>query len=124
MPFGINVTWSEGVAIDGHWDIGVYSSGGGGGGVGAGTSGGLSIQGSNGETINDLKGPFTNVSAGGGWGATATGDGFVGQTRDGRTIIGGGVTIGAGLGETSFAGITDTKITPITNPNPSSSPCQ
>jgi len=103
-----------GIAFDGHGNVGVYFGGGGGTGAGAMASGGLSVAGSNGDTINDLKGPFANVSLGGGWGPSATGDAFTGWADDGRAIAGGGFTFGPGAGAGASLGVTDTAVIDIT----------
>ena len=100
-----------GITFDSNGGFGAYyGGGGGGGGVGAGCSGGGSGSVSNANYITDLAGPFASWSAGGGWGESATGDGFYGQDSQGRNIWGAGATIGAGLGATSFGGTTGTTI--------------
>jgi hypothetical protein len=55
--------------------------------------------------MNDLGGWFTQGSVGGGWGANATGDYFMGGSPDGN-VHGGGVTVGAGLGATGSSMLT------------------
>jgi RHS repeat-associated protein len=108
FQFGpVNIQFSAGVAIDGTGAVGTYHVAGGGLGEGADVSGGLSVAVSNGHSISDLNGPFTNVSLGGGWGPHASGDGF-----SGGGVSGGGVTIGAGLGVGGAAAITTTTVTP------------
>lgn len=83
-------------------------------GVAVGTASGnvgVHTAASNGNTICDLKDTFNNVSVG--WGPDATGDAFWGKTDDGRTVVGGGVTVGAGFGGTGFAGQTNTTLGPV-----------
>lgn len=111
-PFGRAGAGFAGITFDSQGNVGTYWGGGLGLGIGAGGSGGLSVQGSNAKTICDLRGPFGNVSAGGGWGPGAIGEGFWGPSDTG-TVIGGGVTVGAGLGATSFDGINNTWVQPM-----------
>jgi RHS repeat-associated protein len=99
-----------GLTFDSEGNFGTYSGSGYGIGAGAGLSGGISVQGSNAKTICDLRDKFDNISAGGGWGPSATGDGFYGDSPNGR-VEGGGLTIGPGLGATGSATITDTTVT-------------
>jgi len=66
------------------------------------------------KTINDLGGPFTNGSLGGGWGPSASGDFFTGPSNNGW-VTGGGVTVGAGLGAGGSSSITVTGVSPIGN---------
>ncbi len=118
-------TGSAGIAFDGSGNIGVYTTGGGGAGAGGGVSGGVSVSGSNAQTINDLSGPFNQVSLGGGWGPNASGDAFTGSSPNG-TVHGGGVTVGPGLSAGGSTTITGTNITPLFNvfgnPNGASPP--
>jgi hypothetical protein len=92
-----------------------------GAGIGAGASAGLNVGASNADDVHELGGWFINGSAGGGWGPSATGDAFYGQTDDGRRILGGGLSVGAGLGATSFGGATYTWLHDLhraSNPKP------
>ena len=57
---------SGGIAVDGCGHLGTYTVGGGGVGVGARVSGGVSFGTSTAKTISDLGGPFANGSVGGG----------------------------------------------------------
>jgi hypothetical protein len=85
-------------------------------GIGAGESAGGTVQYSaNAQTVNDLTGQFNNVSVGAGAGLGGTVDSFTGVTPDGQVVTGGGITIGEGLGITSFNGITYTSIVPISS---------
>jgi RHS repeat-associated protein len=115
FQFGaVNLNFSGGLVADGAGNIGTYTCGGGGLGMGARVSGGISTSVSNAMTISDLSGPFTNGSLGGGWGANASGDYFTGPSDNGW-VTGGGVTVGAGLGGGGSSSITYTKISPIGN---------
>jgi RHS repeat-associated protein len=108
----ININFSGGFAIDGQGNVGTYYVGGGGVGAGAHASGGLSFSGSNAKTICDLSGPFANANLGGGLGPDAEANGYIGNSPDG-TVIGGGVTLGAGLGAGGSGGGTYTVVNPI-----------
>jgi len=120
-PFSF--TGSAGIAVDGSGNVGVYSTGGGGAGAGTAVSGGVSVSASNAQTINDLSGPFNQVSLGGGWGPNASGDAFTGSSPNG-VVLGGGITVGAGLGVGGSTTITGTNITPLFNVfgNPNGNP--
>jgi hypothetical protein len=104
---------SAGIAVDGQGNVAGYSAVGPGVSAGASVSGGISLQGSNGNTIYDLNGPFANVSVGGGAGVYASADGFIGYGVDGQKVGGGGVTIGVGIGASTSATITNTQVRPI-----------
>jgi RHS repeat-associated protein len=116
----INFNFSGGVVVDSSGNVGTYTTGGGGLGVGAEVSGGISVSGSNAQTINDLSGPFATGSLGGGWGPNASGDFFTGDSPHGW-VYGGGITVGAGLGAGGSSSITGTLINPLWSP---SSPCK
>jgi RHS repeat-associated protein len=116
----INFNFSGGVVVDSSGNVGTYTTGGGGLGVGAEVSGGISVSGSNAQTINDLSGPFATGSLGGGWGPNASGDFFTGDSPHGW-VYGGGVTVGAGLGAGGSSSITGTLINPLWSP---SKPCK
>jgi RHS repeat-associated protein len=115
--FGVvSVQASIGVAFDSHGNVAVYLSAGPGAGAGAGENLGLTVQGSNAPTVQDLNGPFGNVSGGGGLVGGGTIDVFGGQTRNGKkSIYGGGLTAGEAGGVTTFAGGTFTKVSPSFN---------
>ena len=108
LPFGVSGSYSAGIAFDGHGNISAYYGGGGGPGIGAGASAGINVGASSADDVHDLGGWFVNGSAGGGWGPNITADAFYGKTDDGRGIVGGGLSIGPGLGVTSFVGPTYT----------------
>jgi len=108
----INLNYSAGIAIDGHGNIGTFGVPGGGVGVGAGVSGGVSFTGSNAETICDLGGWFDNFSVGAGAGVDASIEGFTGPSDHGP-VVGGGFTLGAGLGAGGSVGASYTVVNPI-----------
>lgn len=112
LPNGFAVNGFAGFTCDDQGNCGVYWGGGPGAGIGAGALGGVSVGVSTAKTICDLRGPFENVNMGGGWGPSATGDGFWGSSDNGL-VLGGGVTVGLGLGGTSFAGVTNTWVIPL-----------
>lgn len=107
-PLTFNV--SGGIAWDGHGNVAPYVEGGGGASTSPDASIGLALHQSNGDSINDLNGPFVNVAAGGGWGAHATGDAFTGQGSQGQLVEGGGLTIGIGIGAGASTTITGTSV--------------
>lgn len=72
---------SVGLALDSTGNVALYFSGGPGGGVGVGGDAGLTVQGSSAPTVQDLAGPFGNLSAGGGAVAGGTIDGFGGYAQ-------------------------------------------
>jgi hypothetical protein len=106
------VQLSGGIAIDSSGNIGTYTYYGAGVGVGEHVSGGVNVAGSNAKTICDLNGPFSNQSLGGGAGLDASVDTFSGSSNNG-TIIGAGITLGAGLGLGGSSTITNTTVTPL-----------
>jgi len=99
-----------GVAIDSNGGAGLYYGYGAGLGVGGGASLGASGATSTANYITDLAGPFANVSGGGGWGPDAQADAFYGSNSRGENIVGGGLTIGAGVGASGSALVTNTSI--------------
>ena len=116
--FGAALTGTYGHAIDGFGHVATYVEGGGGVSTSPDLAAGLVLHGSNGSSIRDLNGLFSNGSAGGGWGPHATGDAFFGHGQGGQRVEGGGVTVGAGAGATSSTTMTDTKVfAPFINPN-------
>jgi hypothetical protein len=118
-PWGGSVTLSAGIAFDGQGNVAIYEDAGPGMGTGAGESVGGTVQFSaTAQTVNDLTGQFNTVSAGVGACLSGTVDGFTGTTSDGRIVTGGGITIGEGIGVTSFNGFTYTAIQPVTNACP------
>jgi len=110
----VNIEGSYGVVVDGFGNIGLYGSAGAGVGVGASAAAGASIQWSpTAHTICDLGGPFQYGSASAGAGIDGTVDEFTGFNSDGSPIIGGGLTVGAGVGGGANGGINYTTVTPI-----------
>jgi RHS repeat-associated protein len=105
---------SGGFAIDSNGNIATYGATGAGGSLGGQGSIGVTVAVSNAQTVNDLAGPFLNVSGSGGAGAFAGADGFVGNSPHG-IVTGGGVTAGAGIGGSVGANVTNTTITPLGN---------
>ncbi len=109
------ITWSgsAGIAIDDEGNVGLYSGGGAGVSVGAKAAGGVNIMMSDAEDINDLKGPFNNVSAGLGDGLSISGNAFMGESSCHGLDTGVGVTIGPGLGAGGGTSVTGTNVSPI-----------
>lgn len=95
---GIGVVGSVTIAIDGSGNVGVLYTYGSGLGIAAQAQAGVLVHASTANTIQDLTGPFTNVSGNVGAGPDIAGDVFFGRNRDGSPIIGGGTTLGAGVG--------------------------
>ena len=120
--YGFNVNVEAGIAVDTQGNVGGYAAAGGGPATGASFSGGVSLLGSNGDTINDLNGPFGNTTVGGGDGIYGAGTAFSGSGSNGQLVQGGGLTIGVGVGSSMSSTITDTVVTTITSILPSKSP--
>lgn len=96
FTYGIaNINASYGIAVDTSGNIATYKEGGGGAALGAGASGVVNFNFSNGRNIRDLNGWFTNGSVGLGDGADAQVNGFV--SPDG-SVKGGGFGLGVGAG--------------------------
>ena len=93
-----NINFNAGLVVDGHGDIGGYSTVGGGGGTGADVGGGVSLAGSNADTISDLAGTSGYVSASAGDLFQGLVDTFTGEGTNGETVAGGGITLGLGAG--------------------------
>jgi hypothetical protein len=108
--------------LDGAGNYGTYGTIAVGAGVGAGASIGIALGGSNAQTINDLAGPFAQVSGGVGAGVDVSGTGYVGATPDHQGIVGGEIALGAGIGGGLSGGGSDTIISPIGNTRSSSTP--
>ena len=72
----------------------------------------MQFEGSDADTICQLKKTFGNVSAGLGDGAAGSVDGFWGGDPS-APIAGFGATLGAGIGLTSFDGATYTGLGPV-----------
>ena len=109
----INVNVNMGIAVDGHGNVGWVNTVGGGGGVGANASGGVSFSVSSGDCIQDLAGPFGNASASLDAGLGGSVDAFSGPGSHGQTVAGGGFTIGIGAGGGWSVGGTQTWVHPL-----------
>ncbi|WP_354084496.1 RHS repeat-associated core domain-containing protein [Bradyrhizobium sp. S3.3.6] len=107
LPFGFNVPVGLGIAIDTQGNVGLYSFAGGGVTFGASVDAGVNIWLTNAKTISDLTGPFLNASAHGGAGFGGSVDYTRGPSANGQ-VSGVGVTVGAGLGASVSAGVTNT----------------
>jgi RHS repeat-associated protein len=110
-PFSGNFT--AGFVLDSRGHLGIFHSFFGGGGVGAAFSGGLSFAISNGGTIQDISGPFGNVSASLGAGLDGSIEGFAGPGSQGQPIKGGGFTVAVGGGGGWSLGGSTTSVTPL-----------
>lgn len=117
----INISENVGLVIDGHGNLGVYQSPYAGVGAGAHGEVGLSLGGSNAETINDLNGPFAQASVGAGVVGDAGLTGYTGNSPDG-TVYGGEVNIGLGFGAGGSGGGSYTAVVPIHFSQPSTTP--
>jgi RHS repeat-associated protein len=111
--FGVTVSLGIGLALDGHGNLGGYATVGGGPGYGSGGSFGVALGGSNGETICDLKGLFSNYGGNAGAGLNAGGEGYYGPGSQGQLVIGGGAVLGIGVGSGGYVGPTYTFVAPI-----------
>lgn len=112
--FGIlNLNVNIGFVVDGHGHFGFYDTGAAGAGAGTGVSAGVSLAGSNGDSICDLAGPFGYGSGGGGAGPDIAIDGFTGPGSHGQNVSGGGLTIGVGAGGGAASGVSQTWIHPF-----------
>ena len=107
-------TGGAGLAIDRYGNVGLYGFAGYGRGGGGYIGGGLSGQISNANGIQNLSGPFTNVSVNGGLGGSASVDAFTGPSSDG-VVTGGGFTLGGGDGVGYFSGATNTGVMSLFN---------
>jgi hypothetical protein len=114
--FGASFGAGFGTAFDGLGNITTYYNGSIGAGVGGGFSGGTSVQGSNACSVNDLAGPFTTSSIGGGVGTSVTVDQFGGLGSHNQPVTGAGFTLGVGLGATGGVNVGPTYLGPVVNP--------
>jgi hypothetical protein len=105
--------WNWGIAIDDSLNVAVAAGPAYGGGVGARAAIGVQVQTSNARYVNDLGGPFSNASVGGGLGPYASYDHFWGPSDNGM-VVGRGFTFGAGVGGGISTGRSQTYITPLT----------
>ena len=83
--------------------------------LGAGISVTANATATNGNTIQDLNGPFVNVNVGAGAGADVAVGGVLGSGATGNTVVGGSVAAGAGVGGGGSATVTNTVVTPNVN---------
>jgi RHS repeat-associated protein len=114
---------SAGIAIDSSGTVAGYVEYGGGAAVGAEASVGVSVHGSNADSVDQLNGPFVNASAGAGLGPYASIDGLVGANSEGGPILGGGFTVGVGVGGGVSTTVTNTDVSnPIGAPAPQACP--
>ena len=113
----ITLQYSDQIAIDQDLNIGHLQILGGGVGVGSKVSGGFSLGASNAPHVSDLVDLFNNQSIGGGLGLYGSIDTFEGRGQDGQLVVGGGGTLGVGLGAGVSNTVTNTWITPLTPPN-------
>jgi RHS repeat-associated protein len=110
---------SSGFAIDGYGNLAILNVGGGGGGAGGRFSGGISVGTSNADQVGQLSSWFDNASIGIAAGPSASGDAFHGiDESSGRTIVGGGFTVGIGLGGGGSVTRTYTAVTPLNYSSP------
>ncbi|MEW9573810.1 RHS repeat-associated core domain-containing protein [Rhodanobacter sp. Si-c] len=114
---GISGMIGIGAAFDSHGQIApyFYVPNGPGGSIGTnGGSAGVQVEVSNADTVYDLAGPFTNIAASGGDGMGGSLDGFWGKDHTGcQNVIGGGLTLGGGVGANAFMGPTTTTLGPV-----------
>jgi RHS repeat-associated protein len=114
---------SGGVVVDGAGNVGTYGTLYGGAGLGLDASIGVAVGGSNAPTINDLAGPFAQVSGNVGAGLDVGGSVYVGATPDHQAIVGGELSFGAGIGGGLSGGGSDTIISTIGNVRNGSAVC-
>jgi len=110
---GYNISLS--IAIDTSGNLGILWSHGPAGGIVAQANAGGYLHVTNAHTINDLTGAFVNPSIDAGDGIDGSIDGVVGRNQDGSGILGGGLTVGPGIGGGVSASVTDTEIMWSTN---------
>lgn len=93
---------SAGIVVDGSGNFGIYWSWGGGAGIGVGVSGTADAYYSNASNINDLAGPFVNLTVGAGDGVDAAAGTFAGDSPDG-SVVGGRRKLWGGSGSVGFS---------------------
>jgi hypothetical protein len=103
--FGASGLAFGGIVVDGKGNWAVYSGVGAGLGLGAGVSGGVGLGFSTGDSVEEFGGRFQNASVSAGAGAAGTVDLY--RSPDGKTV-GGGFSVGPGLGGSAFTGPTNT----------------
>jgi RHS repeat-associated protein len=109
-----SATATVGIAIDSSGNIAFYGEYG--GGLSTSPDASLNLTGSisNARTLDDLNGPFTNYSAGAGWGEHTASTTFVGSGAQGQPILGTGFAVGVGAGgASSVTGTTTTVSTSV-----------
>ncbi len=111
----ITIQANTGLAVDNSGNIAVINAAGGGGGVGLHSSANLVLQGSNAQTVDDLRGPFLNTSAGAGAVLDASVDSFYGKSDHGP-VVGLGLGVGFGAGAGAGVTVTTTSVSPIAGP--------
>ena len=107
--------YNGGFAVDSQGNIAIINTGGGGRRLGKGwtASIGTNVSGSNAHTVCGLGGPFASAEGGAGLGPHVSINGFTGRDSRGRSVLGLGVTGGAGVGEGGYVGVTYTSVTPL-----------
>jgi RHS repeat-associated protein len=112
---GVSVSITVGIAVDSSGNVAVYGEYG--GGLATTPDASVSLVGnvSNASTLDDLNGPFTNVTSGGGWGEHAAGTAFVGSGTQGQPIAGAGFAAGVGAGAATSVTGTTTTVSPSVN---------
>jgi RHS repeat-associated protein len=111
-PVGIGGSLFGGAAYDGsHWAW--YWGGGLGPGVGAGFSGGVTVGGSNAQSVCGLRGLFGNLGGSGGAGFGGGAAIFAGNDSQGNTVLGGDVMIGGAAGASGTLQATYTWVRPL-----------
>jgi len=108
----VSFVGSFGFALDSCGNFAAYKEAGFGTGVGEDVQVGLGVHATNGDTINDLNGPFVNASVSAGDGISGTVDALAGTGSQGQVVAGAGFTVGAGLGGAVSTSITNTTISP------------
>jgi hypothetical protein len=109
----LNVNGTVGLVVHGHGNVGFYGVGGGGGGAGVNGFTGLNVAVSNGDCIQDIGGPFGNVSASIGAGVEGGVDAFSGFGSHGQPVAGVGFSVGAGEGADYAIGGSQTVVIPL-----------
>jgi hypothetical protein len=116
FPWGGSGQFFAGFAFDNHGGFGTYWGGGAGLGGGTKVTGGAGYDYSNGSSICDLRGPFTDYSLGGGDGLAGNVHVFQGSSPHGL-VTGGGGSVGFGAGGAGSAGGTYTFVNPLVGRN-------
>jgi hypothetical protein len=112
-----------GVVADGEGNFGAYANPYAGVGVGGEASVGISVGGSNAQTINDLSGQFAQASFNVGAGPDVGGSVYAGNAADGSPVVGGELSFGVGIGAGGSGGSSYTVISPIGHLGGNNGPC-